>query len=416
MGSRERFRFGHDGTTFCIFAQLRSLGFTPERIRVDASRGPIKAGPADDTIEVIDALDKPSYFSNTTGKLLRRPRPPYPKDGPRSSRVATPRNGDFTHIKPRERAFAAAMVYAVVRTTLAVWHHFFQLDRPLPWHFARSNGPVLQIHPRVESNNGWSGDGFLEFGFPEWDIDTRNPFSENFEVVAHETGHLLLKATIGTMPDDEKSLQHRAHEEGGADLVALITALHLESVIEHVLTQTGGFLYSDNLLSRVGEWGRGADDVARTAFNERTMASVRSQRSFNKHQLSGPFTGAVFDVLIQGFVRYLRQRGAIDERLAARCRHTPGQPMENLRAPFDAARAHHREAFSESLRLARDDMGWLLAGAWRRTSLDGVTFGKVLTHLLAADTEIGTDLGEIIRESFHARGIVPEHGHRSHVG
>lgn len=415
MGSRERFRFGHNGTTFCIFAQLRSLGFTPERIQVDASRGPIKAGPTDDTIEVIDALNKPSYFSDTTGKLGRR-RPPYPKDGPRSSRVATPRKGDFTHIKPRERAFAAAMVYAVVRTALAVWHHFFQLDRPLAWHFARGNGPVLQIHPRVESYNGWSGDGFLEFGFPNWDEDTRNPFSENFEVIAHETGHLLLKATIGTMPNDEKSLQHRAHEEGGADLVALITALHLESVIDHVLTQTGGFLYSDNLLSRVGEWGRDEDDVARTAFNDETMASVRSQRTLNKHQLSAPFTGAVFDVLVQGFVRYLRQHGAIDERLAVRCRHAPGQPMENLRAPFDAARARHREAFSESLRLARDDMGWLLAGAWRRTSLDGVTFGKVLTHLLEADAEIGTDLGEIIRESFHARGIVPEHGHRPHVG
>ena len=109
MGSRERFRFAHDGTTFTIFAQLRSLGFTPEHIRVDASRGPIKPGPADDTIEVIDALDKPSYFSDTTGKLGRR-RPPYPKDGPRSSRVATPRHGDFTHIKPRDRAVAAALV------------------------------------------------------------------------------------------------------------------------------------------------------------------------------------------------------------------------------------------------------------------------------------------------------------------
>ena len=235
-------------------------------------------------------------------------------------------------------------------------------------------------------------------------------------MVAHETGHLLLKATIGTMPDDEKSLQHRAHEEGGADLVALITALHLESVIDHVLTQTGGFLYSDNLLSRVGEWGRGADDVARTAFNDKTMASLRSQRSLNKHQLSAPFTGAVFDVLVQGFVGHLQRHGAIDEHLAARCRHRPGQPLEDLRAAFGAARARHHEVFSESLRSARDDTGWLLAGAWRRTSLDGVTFAKVLTHLLEADAELGTDLGEIIRESFRARGIVPEHRHRPHVG
>ena len=209
------------------------------------------------------------------------------------------------------------------------------------------------------------------------------------------------------MPDDEKSLQHRAHEEGSADLVALITVLHLESVIEHLLDETGGFLYSENLLSRVGEWGRGADDVARTAFNEATMASVRSQPSLNKHQLSAPFTGAVFDVFVRAFVRHLQARGAIDADLAGRCRHVPGQTMPDLKVAFAAARARERAAFSECLRLARDDMGWLLAGAWRRTTLDGVTYGKVLTHLLAADAELQTDLGDVLRETFGARGILP---------
>jgi hypothetical protein len=416
VGSRERFRFSESGATFWVFAQSRRLGFTPERIRLDATHGPIGEGPADATIEVIDALDKSSYFSDASGKLRRRPRPPYPTDGPRSSRPAAPRDGNFTHLAPGQRAFSAAMAYAVVRTTLAVWQHFLQLDRPFAWHFTDKVGPVLQVHPRVLSNNAWSGEGFLEFGFPNWDEDTRDPFSENFEVISHETGHLILKAVIGTMPDDEKSLQHRAHEEGGADLIALITNLHLESVIDQVLAQTGGFLYSENLLSRIGEWGRGEDDVARTAFNEATMASVRSLASFNKHQLSAPFTGAVFDIFVRCFVRHLRAHDAIDSTLAERCRHTPGRPLENLGAGFASALARHHEAFRESLGLARDDMGWLLAGAWRRTSLDGVTYGKVLTHLLEADTELGTDLGETIRETFHARGITPDGGHRPRLG
>jgi hypothetical protein len=52
-------------------------------------------------------------------------------------------------------------------------------------------------------------------------------------------------------------------------------------------------------------------------------------------------------------------------------------------------------------------MGWLLAGAWRRTALDGVTYGKVLTHLLAADAELQTDLGDVLRETFGVRGILP---------
>jgi len=416
VGARERFRFSERGAAFWIFPQSRRLGFAPERIRVDAAGGTIGEGPSDATTEVIDALDKPSYFSDATGKPRRRPRPPYPEDGRRSSRPAVPRHGDFTHLTPGQRAFSAAMAYAVVRTTLAVWHHFFQLDRPLPWHFARPERPVLQIHPRIESRNAWSGDGFLEFGFPNWDEDTRDPFSENFEVIAHETGHLLMKAVVGTLPDDEKSLQHRAHEEAAADLVALLTTLHLEAVIAHVLGRSGGFLYSQNVLSRIGEWGSDDDHAARTAFNEETMTSVRSRPSVNKHELSAPFTGAVFDVLVLSFVRHLLRRGTIDRRLAARCAHVPGRPVEDLSAEFAAARARHRDAFSECLRLARDDMGWLLAGAWRRTSLDGVTYGKVLTHLLEADTELGTELGDVLRETFQARGITPAWASQPRLG
>ena len=121
---------------------------------------------------------------------------------------------------------------------------------------------MLQVHPRVECANGWSGNGFLEFGFPYFP-GRRFRFCENLEVVAHETGHLVMKAVVGTMPDDEKSLQHRAHEEGAADLIALVTTPHFESVIAHVLRQTAGFLFGDNLLSRFGEWGRGPTALPR---------------------------------------------------------------------------------------------------------------------------------------------------------
>ena len=56
---------------------------------------------------------------------------------------------------------------------------------------------------------------------------------------------------------------------------------------------------------------------------------------------------------------------------------------------------------------ATDDtpLGWLLAGAWRRTTTDGLTYGKVLTHLLAADAELGTGHGALLAQAFAARGI-----------
>jgi hypothetical protein len=298
------------------------------------------------------------------------------------------------------------MAFAVIRLTLEIWRHFLQ--RPVPWHFRESAGPVLQVHPRIGTANAWSGDGYLEFGYPNWDWTTTDPFAENLEVIAHETGHLILKSVIGTLPDDTRSLQHRAHEEGAADLVALVVALHFESVIAHVLRQTNGYLYADGLLSRIGEWGTGADDVARHAFNDATMASVRVDPvALNKHQLSAPFTGAVYDLLCEIFFDHLVAAGAITRELADACHHDPARPVADLKRPFGVALRGRRPAFAEALRQARDDVAGLLAGAWRRSTTDGLVFGKVVTHLLAADAELGLGRAALIRDTFALRGITP---------
>jgi len=403
VGLGERFHFNEKGTRFKIFAHSRAVGFTPERVYVDAAPGSITPGPADAAIDVIDARDKASYYSDVTGKLRARPRFPYPPDGPRATLPVAPRRGHFDHLEPPAWQFSAAMVYAVVRTTLSVWSHFFEVET-IPWHFVAQAGPILQVHPRVRCAHGWSGNGFLEFGFPFFP-NRRHRFCENFEVVAHETGHLIMKSMVGTMPDDEKSLQHRAHEEAAADLIALVAALHFESVIAHVLAETAGFLYGDNLLSRFGEWGRGPTALPRRSFNDATLTSVRAQDPLTKHALSSPFTGAVYDVLVGVFVRHLVAAGAIDEPLAARCRHTPGVRVPDLAADFRRAYRGHAADFAEALRRARDEVGWLLAGAWRRSTNDGLTYSKVLRHLLAAEAELGTGYGAQVAQAFAARGI-----------
>jgi hypothetical protein len=263
---------------------------------------------------------------------------------------------------------------------------------------------VLQVHPRVKCANGWSGNGFLEFGFPFFP-NRRYRFCENFEVVAHETGHLIMKAMVGTAPDDEKSLQHRAHEEAAADLIALVTTLHFESVIAHVLRETAGFLFGDNLLSRFGEWGWGPTALPRRSFNDATLASARALDPLTKHALSSPFTGAVYDVLVGIFVGHLVRRDAIAEDLAARCRHTPGVRVPDLHREFRAAHRGRAADFAEALRQARDELGWLLAGAWSRTTTDGLTYRKVLTHLLAADAALRTGHGALLAQAFADRGI-----------
>ena len=402
-----RFQFNRDGTRFRIFAHSERLGFADEVVSVDAEPGSIGSGPTDASIAVIDALDKPPYCSDTTGRVKKRPVPPYPADGPRSRRPAAPERGHFAHIRPGRRAFSSAMAFAVIRLTLEVWQHFLQ--RRLSWHFAAKR-PILQVHPRIGTRNAWSGDGYLEFGYPDWDWTISNPFSENLEVIAHETGHLIMKAVIGTMPDDQKSLQHRAHEEGAADLVALVVAMQFDSVIGHVLKATNGYLYADSLLSRIGEWGHGKADVERNAFNDATLASVRADPKLNKHKLSAPFTGAVYDLLVEIFVERLATAGAITRQLAADCRHVPGTPVADLSAHFARSSRGRQGVFAEALRQARDEVACLLAGAWRRTGPGSVVYDRVLTNLLAADAELGCGRAASIREVFGLRGIVTAAG------
>jgi hypothetical protein len=400
----DRFEFSRTGTRFRIFAHSARLGFTDEVVCIDAAPGSIGPGPCDATIAVIDAPNKPCYCSDTTGRVRKRPRPPYPPDGPRTRRPATPLRGHFAHIRPGRRAFSAAMSFAVIRLTLEVWQHFLQ--RPVAWHFAERMGPVLQVHPRVGTRNAWSGEGYLELGYPDWDWSVGSPFAENLEVIAHETGHLIMKAVIGTMPDDEKTLQHRAHEEAAADLVALVVALQFESVIAQILRRTHGYLYADSLLSRIGEWGLGRADVERNAFNETTLASVRAAPRLNKHVLSAPFTGAVYDLLVEIFVDHLAAAGAISRQLAADCRHQPGTPVADLSADFARAIRGRGAVFAEALRLARDEVAGLLATAWGRTGPGNVAYDRMLGHLLAADATLGLGRAAVLREVFGLRGIV----------
>jgi hypothetical protein len=404
-----RFEFSASGTRFRVFAHSARLGFTDEVVRIAAWPGSIGSGPRDETIDVLDVPKKSPYCSDATGRVKKRPCPPYVDTPPRTRRPAVPQDGHFAHIRPGGRAFSSAMAFAVIRLTLEIWQHFLQ--RRVTWHFAQTAGPILQVHPRVKSENAWSGDGFLEFGFPHGPaFSLTDPFGENLEVIAHETGHLIMKAVVGTMPDDERPLQHRAHEEAAADLIALVVALHFESVITAVLHQTAGFLYSDCLLARVGEWGRTRGDVARHAFNQSTLETIRALPTFNKHQLSAPFTGAVYDVLVRIFLDHLAASGVVSRQLADDCRHDPAAtpPVPDLADAFAHAYRGRHEAFEEPLRQARDEIAALLAAAWRRTTIhDGVRYHRVLDHLLTADAELGLSRGALLRDAFAARGITP---------
>jgi hypothetical protein len=401
MAMSAPFRFNPEGTRFRIYPQPARLGFAPLIVHVDAPPGSILTGPRDATIATIDAVAKLGYRKDDTEAI--RGQPPY--EGLRRPGVRPARGGHFDHVQPGTREFGVTAPFAAVKLVVEIWHHYLQ--RPVRWHFADTVSPRLELFPHIRSYNAWSGDGYIELGSPYFPDDRDDPYCENFEVVAHETGHLIMKSVLGTMPDDEKSMQHRAHEEAAADFIAMLSTLHFEPVIVRALAQSHGQLYGNNVLSRMGEWDRTKATSIRHLFNEATMEAARRDRKLNKHRLSLPFSGALFDLMAEILKERLVERGALSRALARRTRHRPGVPLADVGAAFARAHGQAPAEFHESLRETRDEMARLLAHAWRALPGPSVTFAAAVRHLLAADTQLTTRRAALIRDVFEARGISP---------
>lgn len=399
------------GTRFVIYTQWRrrARDHKPEIITLDLPPGRVKPGPADGSTYVVDARRKPPYTHEQAGRMVATP--PYPRGRPRYPIVRPSRGGHFDHLKAGTREFSAVSVFATVHCVLQIWRHY--LRRPLlPWFFGATQ-TRLEVIPRVESANSWSGEGFLEFGYANW--DSRIRFCDLFDVVAHETGHLILKKVIGNPTDGAKTLAYRAHEEAGADLIALVAALHFDSVVDRLLWRTRGALFSVNELSRLAEYGRKRE--VRELFNEEWLGSTRIQQAaaqYRSHTYSLPFSGAAYDLLVGLYIANLRRRGVLERRAS---RPRPGAPRHALamaqrafrrrfatRRRFEASRPQLKGALLD----ARDTFARTMAHAWRHTSVEGFSYGRALANILEADRAVsGGRHAGMIRDLFGWRGITP---------
>jgi hypothetical protein len=441
-----RFRFDPRGTRFRIYQQAKTVsGFgEPFTVYVASAPGTIGPGPSDSRIRVIDAVGrrpyrwKLPYSDSTVGEP--RWRPPYPARDPRRAPLK-PRRGHFDHVKVGTRAFSAANAFATVRCVLEIWEHY--LGRRIEWFFRDREHRHLEIIPRAETDNAWSGEGFLEFGcyLPPRGRRRRPPdrewLCENFDVVAHETGHLILKSVIGNPTASRKTLEYRAHEEGAADLVALIACLHFDHVVTRLLENTRGRLFSKNMLSRFGEERRRTQ--IRSAFNSATTwspAIALAEAKYDKHAFSKLFTGGAFDAFVEIYERYLVRHGAIPAGLA---RESTGataiaiggaspssihRRFQRLRQRFTEHFTDNEERFRLALLDARDDFGYLLAKTWIRTSVEDfpgrdrprgnnrVPYSGVVANMITADRALGGRYAAIIRAAFRRRGISPAPGRR----
>lgn len=391
------------GTRFLLFPQLRSLaGFsTPVTVHLSARAGAIQAGPRDAQMYVVDAVGKRPYFEDG----VQRVTPPY--RGPRSRRQARPRGGHFDHIRPvpaTAREFSSASIYATIRLTLMVWEHY--LGRPVRWYFRR-RFPRLEIIPRVAAGTAYSREGYIECGFLRRRRGRRVvPLAENFDVVAHETGHMILRDVIGH-PEHPEAVECRAREEAFADIISMVTLLHFEKVVLHLLRQTRGNLFSQNVLTNLGEASR--TQTLRRVFNRSTLGRVKwneDQAAF-KYALAEPLAGAVFDILVDMYEDALVARRAIPRQLAEDSFDALGARQRDIQRRFDAVFPGKAAVFEEALLDARDRYGILLARTWQRMSMHDL-YANVAATMIDVALDMGGDrLADTVFEAFALRDILP---------
>ena len=288
-----------------------------------------------------------------------------------------------------------------MRFVLDVWEGYF--GRPIHWHFSpRYDRLELTILPSLD--NAYSGFGFIEVG-GDRSSGAYQPFSLNFDVIAHEVGHAIIYGEVGIPDPASATGEYFGFHEFAADLVALVASLHFNSLVDDLLMRTRGNLYTFNALNRMAELS--ASKQIRIAANDVRLS--RFARGWTKeHLLSQPLTGAFFDIFVDLFHELLLERGLISpgvEDLSDRLMATP-QYAPVMQAHFDRAFKRNPDGFKEMLLLARDTLGSYLADTWKRLDAHYLDYVDVAEMFEAVDRETtGGRYQRLIKGNFEMRDI-----------
>jgi hypothetical protein len=390
------------GTRFKMFPQPGFLpGFEkPEVVWLSPPAGTVKAGPADDRMYVVDAIEKVPYPPAGV--------PPYV--GPSYPPATPDPDGHFDHLDVNSRSFGSAHLYGGVRRVLDIWEGY--LGRPIDWHF-EEHQRRLELIPYVNWNNAQAGYGFLETGSRAPTQGEATPFCLNFDVIAHETGHLIIFSVVGIPIDNTLTSEYLAYHESASDIVALISVLHFDTFIRHLLDKCHGNLVIENELSRIGELS--SCEQIRLACHSlklgdgpdpQTPWHQLSQK--DRHRLGEPMTGAIFDMIVEVFQEILVQECLISRSVAERATRAldDASDLDAIQRAFDHAYHGQELEFLDALRRARDVVGERLARTWESISPHDLHFTTVAGKFLTIDRQLtGRKYQKLFRECLLWRKI-----------
>jgi hypothetical protein len=392
------------GTRFRIFPQPWFPGSIqePETVWLSSPAGTVRPGPSDERMYVIEPVGKRAPY----GVAFTSYGTPYLYLPPWHRAIHPPAlpdaDGHFDHFDVGTPEFEMAHTYGCLRFVLDVWERYF--GRPIEWHFSPQY-ERLEIALLPEWDNAHVGWGFMEVGAHTTEEGELRPFSLNFDTIAHEFGHLIIYSEVGIPPLEAVESEYFGFHEAAADLTALVTVLHFDSVVSRLLEMTRGNLYSFNELNRFAELGE--NEQIRIAGSDIKLSAFASGWT-DEHDLSKPLTGALFDIFVDIFHESLLERGLISrelEDLADQVQYVPQyEPL--IQALFDRAYATDPGGFRQALLDARDDLGHALAQTWQRLRPYSLNYEDVAAVMLDVDLELtGGRYERLIRSSFLWREI-----------
>ncbi|MEM1300128.1 MAG: hypothetical protein AAGH68_12720 [Pseudomonadota bacterium] len=389
------------GTRFRLYPQPRFLDeyAEPEVVMVSSPPGSLGPGPQDHRMYTIFPIGKTDPYGYAAEGGGDAPAPPW--KGKVHPLAEPGPDGHFDHLEVGTPQFEAAHLFGTVRFVMDIWEDYF--DREIPWHSAKHYDRFeLTILPSL--NNAYSGYGFIEMGTDQ-STGTPRSFALNFDVIAHELGHSIIYSEVGVPDPSGTSGEYFGFHESAADLVALVSSLHFNSLVERLLENTSGNLYTMNVASRMAELGD--NEQIRIAANDVPLARFANGWK-SEHKLSQPLTGALFDIFVDLYHEMLLDYGAISqemEEMSDKLLATPDYAPV-MQEMFDEAYADHPEEFKLALIDARDILGTYLADTFEILTNKELTFarvGEVFEQVDQAHT--GGRYQRLIRGNFDMRGI-----------
>ena len=392
------------GTRFLLYPQppIINPDRPPEAVYVSSPAGSLRPGPADHRMYTINPVGKwPPY-----GMQIDRRGEPYmylpPWDGDVHPPARPDADGHFDHLDVDSPEFEAAHLFGCVRFVLDIWETYF--GHEIPWHFGDAYDRMELVNlPAFD--NGHIGYGFLEVGHNLTKSGVYTLDCTNFDIVAHEVGHGIIYTSVGVPDPDKETGEYNGFHESAADLVAIISCLHFDTVLDDLLRNTRGNLYMLNRVNRIAELSD--NEQIRVASNGVTMSEFADGWR-KEHRLSQPLTGAIFDVLVDVFHEQLLDRDLISaqvEDLADEYEYRP-EYQSKVQEMFDEAYTGRADDFREALIEARDVMGHYLAELWRRLPPDFLTYQLISEILTEVDHDFsGGEYRRIIANNFRYRDI-----------